>query len=243
MRFFSIIVLYGVITVTSLAADTVFESREAQVTLVELYTSEGCSSCPPADAWMSEMKNNPDLWTQVVPVVFHVDYWNKLGWPDSFASPIFTQRQKDYSTLWGKPSVYTPGFVINGKEWRGWFRGEGIPVTAAGSPGPLHATLRNSVELLVRFDPLGKTDLEVEVALLAMDLNVDVKHGENGGRHLKHDFVVLHLQQKAWNNGINRISLPPDILTKATALALWVRRTNTGEVVQATGGWLKPAPH
>ena len=60
----------------------VFESGEARTMLVELFTSEGCSSCPPADAWISQLKESPDLWKKIVPVAFHVDYWNNLGWRD-----------------------------------------------------------------------------------------------------------------------------------------------------------------
>ena len=89
--------------------------------LVELFTSEGCSSCPPADAWISQLKESPDLWKKIVPVAFHVDYWNNLGWRDRFAKPEFTARQRRYVAAWGGDSVYTPGFVVNGKEWRDWF--------------------------------------------------------------------------------------------------------------------------
>src|SRR6266581_5068954 len=75
---------------------TTFESGEARTMLVELFTSEGCSSCPPADAWISQLKESPDLWKKIVPVAFHVDYWNNLGWRDRFAKPEFTARQRRY---------------------------------------------------------------------------------------------------------------------------------------------------
>src|SRR6266567_7895599 len=110
---------------------TTFESGEARTMLVELFTSEGCSSCPPADAWINQLKESPDLWKKIVPVVFHVDYWDNLGWRDRFAKPEFTSRQRRYAAAWGGDSVYTPGFVINGKEWRGWFGGNAMPITSA----------------------------------------------------------------------------------------------------------------
>jgi hypothetical protein len=97
-----------------------FESGDMQTTLIELFTSEGCSSCPPADAWMSRLKTNPDLWKNIVPAVFHVDYWDGLGWRDRFAKPEFTARQRQYVATWRGDSVYTPGFVVNGREWRDW---------------------------------------------------------------------------------------------------------------------------
>src|SRR5450432_4372054 len=92
----------------AVAAETRFESGPQQSALVELYTSEGCSSCPPAEAWMSRWKNDPGLWKKFVPVAFHVDYWDRLGWRDRFSSGEWTARQSRYASLWGSGSVYTP---------------------------------------------------------------------------------------------------------------------------------------
>src|SRR5215470_18364762 len=109
---------------------TVFESGETQSTLIELFTSEGCSSCPPAEKWLSGLKSNQDLWKKIVPVAFHVDYWDRLGWRDRFAKPEFTSRQQHYAAAWGGDAVYTPGFVVNGKEWRAWFGGNAPPASS-----------------------------------------------------------------------------------------------------------------
>jgi hypothetical protein len=109
------------------AETTTFESGETQTSLIELFTSEGCSSCPPAEKWLSAFNSNPDLWKKVVPVAFHVDYWNHLGWCDRFSKPEFTLRQQQYAAGWGGDSVYTPGFVVNGREWRDWFSGNALP--------------------------------------------------------------------------------------------------------------------
>jgi hypothetical protein len=79
--------------------------------LVELYTSEGCSSCPPADRWLSGLKRQPG----VIAVAFHVDYWNGLGWPDRFSSPAFTERQKQGVGSNGSRYAYTPQIVVNGR--------------------------------------------------------------------------------------------------------------------------------
>jgi hypothetical protein len=79
------------------AAKVTFESGETPTILLELFSSEGCSSCPPAEQWVSGLKNTPGLWRDIVPVVFHVDYWDGLGWPDRFASQQFTLRQRQYS--------------------------------------------------------------------------------------------------------------------------------------------------
>src|SRR5437867_5566462 len=87
-----------------------FESGDTQSSLIELFTSEGCSSCPPAERWLSALKSRSDLWKKAVPVAFHVDYWDHLGWRDRFAKPEFTSRQQRYAAAWGGDSVYTPGF-------------------------------------------------------------------------------------------------------------------------------------
>src|SRR5688572_1610666 len=94
------------------------QSPAQQVHLLELYTSEGCSSCPPADRWLSDLKDDPGLWKNFVPVAFHVDYWDHLGWKDKFARAAHTSRQRRYADEWGANTVYTPGLVLDGAEWR-----------------------------------------------------------------------------------------------------------------------------
>ena len=103
----------------SVAAEARFGSGPQQTALIELYTSEGCSSCPPAEAWMSRLKDSPGLWKQFVPIAFHVDYWDRLGWRDRFSSQRWTERQRRYASLWQSESVYTPAVVVNGREQRG----------------------------------------------------------------------------------------------------------------------------
>lgn len=119
------------------AADFTFSSGVRRVSLVELYTSEGCSSCPRADAWLGALKDKPGLWKRFVPVAFDVDYWDGLGWPDRFAKPVWTERQRNYARHWRSRSVYTPGFAVDGKEWRGFFRGETLPDQPDELPGNL----------------------------------------------------------------------------------------------------------
>jgi hypothetical protein len=86
--------------------------------LLELYSSEGCSSCPPADQWLAALRSHAGLWKTFTPIEFHVDYWNRLGWIDRFSLNAFTARQQAYSIEWQTPSVYTPGFVLGGTEWK-----------------------------------------------------------------------------------------------------------------------------
>lgn len=97
------------------------QSPLERVNLMELYTSHGCSSCPPADAWLRKLESHPRLWRELIPLAFHVDYWDHLGWSDRFASPAFSNRQREHRHRGVIRSVYTPGFLLNGREWRQWF--------------------------------------------------------------------------------------------------------------------------
>ena len=84
--------------------------------VVELYTSEGCNSCPPADRWLSTLKNRTD----VLPLAFHVDYWDRLGWTDRFASPAWTARQHEAGARGGARFAYTPQVLVDGRDWKRW---------------------------------------------------------------------------------------------------------------------------
>ena len=230
---------------SAFAEPLVFESAETPAVLIELFSSEGCSSCPPAEAWVSALKTRPDLWKGVVPVVFHVDYWDNLGWPDRFASRAFTERQRRYANAWRTNSVYTPGFVLNGVEWRGWFDHGSLTVPKSPNVGKLRVTLRDQGRVDIVFAPAGAIpkSAQVEVALLGGDLASDVTRGENGGRRLSHDFVVLHLATAALGSEGNRltaaISLPEKSIALPNALAAWVTTGEDHTPIQATGGWLK----
>jgi len=93
-----------------------FESVSPGPRVIELYTSEGCSSCPPADRWLAALASQPQLWARYVPLAFHVDYWDALGWPDRFASRRHTARQRAYARNGRLSQVYTPAFVVGGNE-------------------------------------------------------------------------------------------------------------------------------
>src|ERR1700751_39542 len=207
---------------------TTFESGDTQSSLIELFTSEGCSSCPPAEKWLSALKSSSDLWKKAVPVAFHVDYWDHLGWRDRFAKPEFTSRQQRYAATWGGDSVYTPGFVVNGKEWRGWFGGGAVPITST-KVGVLRVSLGDGGKLTATFVPetTRPRTLTLNVALLGNDLESDVKRGENSGRKLRHDFVVLQSAKSEMTNQGNLwtgtvLLSSNDGTDKATALAAWV---------------------
>jgi len=220
-----------------------FESSETQSSLIELFTSERCSSCPPAEKWMSGLKSSQDLWKKTVPIAFHVDYWDRLGWRDRFAKSEFTSRQQHYAAAWGGDSVYTPAFVVDGKEWRGWFGGNAVPTTST-KVGVLRVSLGDDGTLSATFVPetIQPRALALNVALLGNDLESDVKRGENSGRKLHHDFVVLDLIKIDMANESNRwtgsVAVPMRSGNdKPSALAAWI--TENATPIQATGGWLR----
>lgn len=225
-------------------AEVVFSSGEQQILLLELFTSEGCSSCPPADRWLSRLKRDPRLWRQVVPVAFHVDYWDRLGWKDRFSRAAWSQRQYRYAEAGLARTVYTPGFFANGQEWRGWVRNSPLPQPTQPAPGILALRI-NGDALQASFVPATPvTDPVLHVALLGMHRSTEVTRGENSGHRLDHDFVVLDLQSLPGpaNDGHPqwRLRLPGH--TKAEAIAAWITSADNPRPLQSVGGWLTPMP-
>jgi hypothetical protein len=220
--------------VNAQATDRVFESGLQRTHLLELFTSEGCSSCPPAEAWLSKLKAEPRLWKDFVPIAFHVDYWDRLGWRDPFAAKEWTARQYRYSASWKNDGVYTPGFVLDGREWRE----RSVPVSSSDKPGVLKLSVANS-KILAEFNPTtgGMKDVDLHVATLGFDLNTKVTAGENSGRNLHQDFVVLWLANEKMADGKAEIHLTAN--SRAGAVAAWITAPNQLEPIQAVGGWLR----
>ncbi len=219
-----------------------FQSSTRQTTLLEVYGSEGCSSCPPADEWVSHLKEAPGLWKEFIPISFHVDYWDQLGWKDSFASPAYTQRQSDYVQSWGESTLYTPGFVVNGKAWNGWHRSRTIPSTNE-NPGVLKIKTTDSGQFQVVFEPAPSvfSKLEAHLVLLGFDIRSDVKRGENAGRILKHDFVVLDYKAAPMLGEPFTASFQVSEQRFSgikLGVAAWVTQGNEIRPLQATGGYL-----
>jgi len=238
-----ILIILGYSTLsTALATDPqTFASGPKQIQLLELYTSEGCSSCPPADQWFSTLGQHPGLWTDFVPVAFHVTYWDYLGWKDRFSQKEFDQRQKDRAKS-ARAVVYTPGVFYGGNEYRRWRLNRAAPKAKANhAVGELTVEVRgNLVE--ARFEASDIVQpAQFELALLASNQETAVRAGENRGRTLAHDFVVAALKQhplrrqdSVWTASF---SLPENIEFEPNAIAAWVS-TEDGVPLQATGGWL-----
>ena len=236
---------------TSLNAQTVplkFQSTEEQTALLELYTSEGCSSCPPAEDWLSGLKATPGLWRDFVPLAFHVDYWDHLGWRDPWGAGEFSNRQRAYAERWHSDTIYTPGFVLNGNEWRDWQGLKDVPLSHGTKTGVLKVSSSDTNHWQVSFAPASKEGARyvVHAALLAGGLSSNVKAGENRGRRLDHDFIVLTLVEESLtpnNSMVQGEFLLPSQLSGAggnRAVAVWVTLAGNLEPLQATGGWIVP---
>ncbi len=223
------------------ASSTVSVTSNGYPRLVELYTSQGCNSCPPAEEWIGKFVDHPHLWTAIVPVVFHVDYWDRLGWRDPFAKKAFTARQLRYRDVLGLRNYYTPGFFVNGQEWRGYYQRRPLP-PAKTSATRLHAQWdQGEVKLSVRGH---HSDQIVHVALLGFDLSTHVKRGENAGRQLRQNFVTLSLKEARLPMGQTAPALlkfsRSDLARPAPkyGFAAWTTPHHIPIPTRAIGGWI-----
>ena len=177
--------LFLTMVLTSRLASAQSAESSAKLSVVELYTSEGCSSCPSADAWLDSTFPRPGA----VAIAYHVDYWNQLGWPDPFSSAAYTEKQQRMAARDGG-TVYTPEVTLDGHEAR---RG-GIDALLAARPGApvvrvLPSVTRTGDTLHVQArssDPA----LALRAVLVESGLEVAVPRGENAGRRLRHDHVA-----------------------------------------------------
>ncbi len=229
---------------TASAESIVISSGKEKNQMIELYTSEGCSSCPPADRWISQLKSNPRLWDDIIPIAFHVDYWDGLGWKDELASHDYSLRQRLYREEGGLSQVYTPGFVVDGQEWRGFFRRRNLTELQIEQAGELLAEVADE-SVSIEFSPLIETEslLLIHVAVLGFDITNEIKAGENSGKTLTHDFAVLGyvVDQVNTENGKFNISMElpvTKIQAQQMALVIWVSETDNQAPLQVAGSWL-----
>lgn len=214
--------------------------------MMELYTSQGCSSCPPAERWLShfsqQYRAKPELWQQTIPINFHVDYWDYLGWPDPFANKAFSQRQRLYKKLGHSRNVATPGFIVDGQAWNGWFYRQPMPSLRHQASGIIRAEI-NQQQCSVQYrSKQASSNLKLHIAILGFGQKIQIRRGENHGKTLQHDFVVLGYKVKniEANKPALTLNLPSigNFNSKEKAVVIWISQGHDPKPVQAVADWL-----
>ncbi|WP_162844904.1 DUF1223 domain-containing protein [Pontivivens insulae] len=204
----------------SLMLGAVPATAQSNTVVVELFTSQGCSSCPPADALLGELAEQPGI----IALSMHVDYWDYLGWRDRYASPAMTQRQRDYQEAHQARSIFTPQMVIQGREAViGHRRNEVAAAIAAQRALPTSVSLqlmRDGGQVQVEILPVGAASTGV-VHMFAYDVprSETIRGGENGGHTITyHNVVTAWMQLGVWNGEPMELSVPMPTMGKGVAV-------------------------
>ena len=224
------------------------QSPKNRVALLELYTSEGCSSCPPAEKWLSNLNDSGISSQQLIPLAFHVTYWDYIGWQDQFASKQYDQRQRQIARYNSQETIYTPQFVLGGNDYRTYnqFTSDVREIVSQESVVDLKLSAQKEDALTIGVElyaDIGRSDVKdaaLYIAVYENDLSVDVEDGENEGELLHHDYVVRNLY------GPSIQSMPDEIKTLKLStvidkdwkrgdlyLVAFAQNPHTGEVLQA----------
>jgi hypothetical protein len=206
------------------------KNNAAGFAVIELFTSEGCSSCPAADEAVEKFLKASN--GKVFLLAFHVDYWNKLGWKDVFSKASYTSRQSQYASVFGLESIYTPQIVVNGRhEFVGsnssqlkrvvekeLTNGEGKPVTLTAS------VLANN-QVAVNYQLNEKMNANLNIALVQLHAAADVKRGENEGTHLDHINVVRDFKTlaSAGLTGKADLEIPAGLTKEDCKVIAWLQ--------------------
>lgn len=202
--------------------------------LIELYTSEGCSSCPPADRWLNGKRANIER-GDFSAIAWHVDYWDQLGWKDPFSIPAASSRQRTLASQSGA-QVYTPGVFLNGREWRNWSSGATLETTPHTAPSLALNLERHAGNLQARAEVSALTEKSTLVFVTQL-LNRDsqVKRGENSGKILHHDFSAHQVQEAslAANIATQTTMVDMTLPTGSSAITAFIQNAQ-GAVLQST---------
>ncbi len=208
------------------------------VAVVELFTSEGCSSCPPADRLLVDLAGRDD--PRLLPLAFHVDYWNRLGWTDPFSDAAYSRRQRAYARAFGSGRVYTPQLIVNGRrELVGSRRREAQAAVEQALEQPAQALVH------VHADATGETVSVVygvedapegavlHLALVQRQAEQAVPRGENGGKTLHHANVVRVFETVSAGTGTRSLALPGGLRPAEVAVIAYVQDPATMQVYGA----------
>jgi len=198
--------------------------------ILELFTSQGCSSCPPADRLLGTLAKEPDL----APLSFHVDYWNGLGWADPYSSEAWTERQHMYARALNDTRVYTPELVVGGSVGMVGSSTGQIRMAIAKAPRPaLLAATATWKPDAVEITTTAPTDAEVLVAVYETERTVKVTRGENSGETLSNSRIVRRLVKVASPGKQGTIKVPLDPAWKSVGAVAFAQRTDKKIVASA----------
>jgi len=209
--------------------------------VVELFTSEGCSSCPPADRLLAQLASRADNDAPIFALSFHVDYWNYLGWTDPYSDAAFSARQRTYSRVLGE-GVYTPQMIVNGHEvfvGSNASKAEQALRKALAQPAPVELSLdlnklaADELQATYHADHLP-ADAVVHLALVERGLAQDVTRGENTGRTLTHENVVRTFTTLPADIHTTTLALPADYVPGNTTLIAYAQHPATMQILGAT---------
>jgi hypothetical protein len=216
--------------------------------LVELYTSEGCSSCPPADQWLTHLKNQSSQSGNIVPIALHVDYWDYIGWKDNFANPTFAKRQREMAASGHARGVYTPQLAINGQDTHSWlsdarFKSEVSSINRMPAKAEIRLTVNAQTDKSVQVSTNIKTaeagPLVYYLALQENNLQSTVNAGENRGELLHHDYVVRQWLGPFKVSADGKTSVSHEIQLQSAwkqsdlSMVAFVQNPATGKILQA----------
>jgi hypothetical protein len=249
------VVTFGVVALAADSQPFTAQSGPHTVALIELYTSEGCNSCPPADTWLSNLPGRGLTTDRLIPLALHVDYWDNLGWPDRFAQALFTQRQRAIAARHRTRTVYTPQVVLQGTDFRDW-RGleqqvQRLNATTARADLRVQVTERSPAGLDLHAEAVvpqerERSHAQLHVALYENNLRSNVTAGENRGRTLQHDFVVrqwlgpVDLDPQGRAQFQHPLRLEREWKRPDLGVVMFVQNFHSGEVLQALALPLAP---
>ena len=251
IKIFIVIACFAVVGVLTTAFVNIRNLKTAKAdnagkgfAVIELFTSEGCSSCPPADALVARVQKESND-KPVYILAFHVDYWNRLGWKDVFSSAEYSERQEHYARLLNLSSVYTPQIVVNGRtEFVGSEEGNlrNAIRTSLQKPAKAEITLSdvkiNGDKASLQYHTEGATNnTSLLIALIEKTATSNVKKGENSGRTLSHVQIVRKLQTISLNgksSGTSTIEVPPDLSNQGLEIVVFLQDQLNGEIIAAT---------
>lgn len=228
-KFLSTALLLASATSTQAMAACVAQSGADRLHLIELYTSEGCSSCPPAERWLSTLRDKPAY----VGMEFHVDYWDLKDWRDPYSDARFSARQKALSERDARGMVYTPQIRVDGNLWKDWPKGA-PPEPAAATAPVLKITIDGTSAIHVNVESTtAGTDDRVYVALTENSLSNAIHGGENRGKTLHHDHVVRSFAGPlALGSASADLDVPKDLDRAQAKVVAFIQNQRDGSVAQ-----------